>query len=60
LRLLICPREFIQFDPCQLAGGIKAGWTVFNSGAGANQAHEINVAALAMISPLIMHLNPDR
>jgi len=47
-------------DTCQLDGGIEAGWTVFNSGAGANLAHEITVAALAIISPLMMHLNPER
>jgi len=47
-------------DHLQLAGDIEAGCTVFNSGAGANQAHEINVAALAMISSLMMHLNPER
>ena len=37
-----------------------AGWTVFSSGAGADQSQRNNVAALAMISPVMMRLIPGR
>src|SRR5450759_2775750 len=41
-------------------GGIGAGWTLFSSGAGADQAQRNHVAALAMISSVMMRLSPGR
>jgi hypothetical protein len=49
---LTCPHELIRLGTSQ-----PDRW---QTGAGANQAQRNNVAALAMISSVRMHLNPGR
>jgi hypothetical protein len=51
-----CPQEFIRLAPV----GIGPGWIVLGSGAGADQAQRNKVAALAIISQVMMRLSPGR